>query len=190
MVDFMDGGQAQGGLAEESGTGPFGTSPGDVLRTRVELFAELMKRTRAFDMCDCVIWTGGHTRRLLDTYGAIRIGHRINARGRREILTRRVHRVVWELMYGPTDLVIDHLCGNKGCVHPAHLEPVTRKENSRRYDRAWRVCVNGHPATGTDADYLTVQVADGYPVRLRRCIDCLDQTPVLKTPEVVVRGRV
>jgi hypothetical protein len=29
-------------------------------------------------------------------------------------------------------MVVDHLCLNKGCVNPAHMEIVTRGENCRR----------------------------------------------------------
>ena len=44
------------------------------------------------------------------------------------------HRVVYELLVGPIpeDLTLDHLCRNRGCVRPAHLEPVTRGENVLR----------------------------------------------------------
>ena len=55
------------------------------------------------------------------------------------MLTRRgkrhyAHRYVWEMMVGPIPegYDIDHLCRNKACVNPDHLEPVTRKENLRR----------------------------------------------------------
>lgn len=46
------------------------------------------------------------------------------------------HRVSWELFRGkiPTNLTLDHLCLNKRCVNPNHLEPVTSVENSRRYN--------------------------------------------------------
>lgn len=46
----------------------------------------------------------------------------------------RSHRVAYELLVGPIPdgLVLDHLCRNRGCVNPDHLEPVTQGENARR----------------------------------------------------------
>jgi len=48
--------------------------------------------------------------------------------------TRYAHRVSFELSRGPIPdgLDIDHLCRNRGCVNPAHLDPVTHEENCRR----------------------------------------------------------
>lgn len=54
----------------------------------------------------------------------------------------------------PPGLQIDHLCRNRACVNPEHLEPVTAGENVRRGDmpalagarqRAKTHCPQGHP---------------------------------------------
>jgi hypothetical protein len=49
----------------------------------------------------------------------------------------RAHRVAYETARGsiPDGLELDHLCCNKLCVNPDHLEPVTHSENTKRY---WR----------------------------------------------------
>lgn len=48
------------------------------------------------------------------------------------------HRVVYELFFGRIEdgKDIDHLCRNRGCVNPLHLEQVTRSENLSRGESA------------------------------------------------------
>lgn len=46
------------------------------------------------------------------------------------------HRVAAEAFYGPIPegMTVDHLCRNRGCCNPLHLEVVTARENLMRGD--------------------------------------------------------
>jgi len=65
----------------------------------------------------------------------------------------RAHRIAHELLIGPIPdgLVIDHLCRNRACVNPAHMELVTVGENNLRgvgdpaINAAKTHCKYGHP---------------------------------------------
>ena len=67
----------------------------------------------------------------------------------------RVHRLAWQLTNGdiPTGKVTDHLCRNRSCVNPQHIEIVTNKENVLRgvgiaAENAKKThCKNGHSFT-------------------------------------------
>jgi hypothetical protein len=84
---------------------------------------------------ECWEWMGGH-----NGHGYASIGITSNSR-------IYVHRLAYELEVGPIPdgLEIDHLCSNRLCVNPAHLEPVTRQENQRRYAETVTHCKHGHP---------------------------------------------
>ena len=71
-------------------------------------------------MIDCIEWTG--------TIGADGYGKKWNNKKRNWV---QAHRWVYEQEVGaiPDGLMIRHLCHNKRCVNPAHLEPGTMKEN-------------------------------------------------------------
>lgn len=69
--------------------------------------------------------------------------------------SRRAHRVVYLLLRGEIaeGLHLDHLCRNRRCCNPDHLEPVTNQENNRRSNSASAQharqthCVRGHEFT-------------------------------------------
>ena len=87
----------------------------------------------------CLEWTGT----VANGYGTIKHGGR----------NHRAHRLIYSLVVGPIPegLVIDHLCRNKRCVNPAHLEAVTVRENTLRgvgptaQNMAKTHCLRGHP---------------------------------------------
>ena len=110
----------------------------------------------------CWEWTGATNGR---GYGTIRKGRAVDG-------MVYAHRVMYEELIGPIpdDLEIDHLCRNRSCVNPEHLEPVTAQENVLRGDTiaahnvAKTHCPSGHPYSG---DNLYV-----YPSGDRRCMAC------------------
>jgi len=64
-----------------------------------------------------------------------------------------VHRIMWELTYGPIPegLEIDHLCRVRNCIRPDHLQAVDHRTNTMRggtipaYNGAKTHCPQGHP---------------------------------------------
>jgi hypothetical protein len=116
---------------------------------------------------DCWVWT---SRLRYDGYGQFQVFKGV---------TRRAHRVAYELFVGPVPegLVLDHLCRNRACVNPGHLEPVSIAENTLRGVVARRTgaCVNGHAWTPETAyekgKHRSCRVCHRERERVRRARD-------------------
>lgn len=79
------------------------------------------KVDKTSDPNGCWLWTasvGSHG------YGAFGVGQAVKV----------AHRIAYELTVGPIPegLHLDHLCRRHACVNPAHLHPVTLRENVGR----------------------------------------------------------
>ena len=85
------------------------------MRTLEERFWARVKKTK-----NCWVWIGG----TANNYGTLLVNGKHT----------QAHRFAYELLVGtiPKGLEIDHLCSNKLCVKPAHLEPVTHRINILR----------------------------------------------------------
>jgi hypothetical protein len=100
-----------------------------------ELPLRIQRKVRVVD--GCWQWIG-----YIDRHG---YGKIFVTKGR----TALTHRFVYQLCNGaiPEGLQLDHLCRNRACFNPEHLEPVTCGENLRR---GWAArggppaCKNGH----------------------------------------------
>jgi hypothetical protein len=125
------------------------------------------------DLGPCWLWTGCRSTDChgVPSYGSLWIPTPGNKKGRME----RAHRFSYELHYGPMaeGLQADHLCLNKGCVCPTHLEAVTQAENMARGPqieraRAWAAAIT-HCPYGHEYTPENTRDDNGH----RKCRTCL-----------------
>lgn len=100
----------------------------------------------------CWLWCGKVSK---SGYGDVWVGDRLH----------RAHRVSYEIVNGPVPVgfELDHLCRVRCCINPAHIEPVTRRENTLRgvgpamssfRQLSKTHCRSGHPYSGDNLRIL------------------------------------
>jgi hypothetical protein len=96
---------------------------------------------------DCWIWPGTKNG---SGYGVIRVKEKMDY----------IHRVIWaatgrDLPGRKSGLCLDHICGERACMRPAHLQLVTLGQNVLRgsaptaVNARKKVCHRGHPLRST-----------------------------------------
>jgi HNH endonuclease len=113
---------------------------------------------------DCWEWMGPTLNNGYGQFGS----------GKNRGVSTLAHRASYQLVKGdPGDLVIDHLCRNRKCVNPQHLEAVTQETNVHRE----RDANKGNRGQGYNSNKDKTHCVNGhsnwkqYSYR-RKCLDC------------------
>jgi hypothetical protein len=136
-------------------------------RTLPEMREHLSANSRLTEM-GCHEWTGSLTN---SGYG------RADWKQADGTIHRGAHRIAYFIEHGQIDpaLVIDHLCRNRACINPAHMELVTQRENVLRSpvaiggsNAAKTHCPQGHPYSPENT-YV-------YHHKSRKCVERVCKT--------------
>ena len=110
----------------------------------------------------CWEWQAGKNG---EGYGSIKINGKMES----------AHRVAFEASNGPlaVDLKCHHLCNNKACVRPSHLEGVTPLAHSARHEHDRPTYSNGrrtHCPVGHEISKVGTYANSGGGLRCRKCM--------------------
>lgn len=132
------------------------------LRALSRLYAKLSEDKKT----GCWNWTG---RKIWNGYGVF------SYKGKNSML---VHRAAYEMLVGPIPegMQIDHLCENKVCFNPDHLEPVTNRVNQLRNTEHWvsKNAMKTHCKRGHEFNEENTRMVprDGGKRWARLCVPC------------------
>lgn len=118
--------------------------------------------TQKFDIQDCGfstpcwIWRGAKNQK---GYGIVRVN-------RYKLST--AHRVAYTVVHGdvPDGKQLDHLCRNRACCNPDHLEAVTSLENTRRGIASRRNMTISIAAESTECKHEYTDTGNGTLCRI------------------------
>lgn len=116
------------------------------------------------DIGGCWPWTMS-----CGSHGYGQIGWRTDGK----VHTALAHRVAYMLEVGPIPdgLTVDHLCRQRRCCNPRHLQLLTNIENARNNGQSARThCPQGHPYSGDNLHWAPPSNPNGGLTR--RCQAC------------------
>lgn len=123
----------------------------------------LLEKVSIDNFTGCWNWTGS----------IHRIGYGVMRYGPRDLGNRSAHIISYQLFVGepPSGKDLDHLCRNRKCVNPHHLEPVSHMENMNRGGNSIKThCKRGHEYNDSNTIFLK-PLKNGW-ARRRDCIEC------------------
>jgi hypothetical protein len=82
--------------------------------------ADVLGRLRVAGPHGCWLWTGAIVKDPRGGYGKLKVAGRVV----------RAHRHVYALLVGPPPPLLDHLCRQRACCNPGHLQSSTVRENT------------------------------------------------------------
>jgi hypothetical protein len=127
-------------------------------RNRPHTAHSLLERTQAVDGCN--MWQGA---KRSNGYGVtMYMGKQTST-----------HRVMYTLVHGPVpdDMEVDHICNQRACINPDHLQLVTHAQNMRNGLVRRKTCRAGHPWTDENT-YVTQVRYKGGTREQRYCRIC------------------